>query len=197
MSGPGLTDAFAQVQTAGFPDPVRLDILLIHKMIGPTRFTRPNLPRSIAALLALIPALAVGFGLDALTNNAAMARQPDFMMPVKETDNLKDSLDALSADQVDEARKLGGRLPAASLDRHILTWAIAMHGGPDVSSTEIAAAAAALPGWPGAETLRSNTERALYRENPAPEIVVKAFGGRAPQTLQGILLLTRAHLAAR
>ena len=83
----------------------------------------------------------------------------------------------------------------ASLDRHILTWAIAMEGGQAVTSGEIATAAQALPGWPGMEALRGNSERALRREDPAPRVVVEAFGDTAPQTADGAIVLARALVA--
>ncbi len=148
-----------------------------------------------AGLLALLPLVGTAAGLFALSS-PALARQADFTRPDSEADRLKDSLDALSAEKVAEARSVRDRLPENSLDRHILAWAIAMHGGPDVPSSEIAATAAALAGWPGMETLRINRERALYRERPDPLEVIQAFADSAPETLQGVLLLTRAHAAA-
>jgi soluble lytic murein transglycosylase len=52
-----------------------------------------------------------------------------------------------------------------------------------------------LPNWPGAEVLRRNSERALYRENPDAATVVAAFNGSQPQTREGVILLTRAYVA--
>ena len=147
-----------------------------------------------ALLVALLPATALATGAEALLATAH-ARPPDFMMPARKADPLKTGLDALSAESVREARRLRDSLPEGSLDRQVLTWAIAMHGGPDVPSSEIASAALTLPGWPGMDTLRRNSERALYRERPEPGAVIAAFGGTAPQTVQGIILLTRAHTA--
>src|SRR5690606_21922957 len=43
--------------------------------------------------------------------------------------------------------------------------------------------------------LRRNGERALYRENPEPQTVVQAFGGRQPLTREGVVLLARAYVA--
>jgi soluble lytic murein transglycosylase len=77
----------------------------------------------------------------------------------------------------------------------VLAWAIALYGGDKVPSGEIAATAAMLPGWPGLIALRNNSERALYRENPAPETVIQAFGGSQPLTLEGTVLLARAYVA--
>jgi soluble lytic murein transglycosylase len=108
---------------------------------------------------------------------------------------LKAGLDALSAGDVAGARLYRIKLPDDSLDRHILSWAIALSGNPDVSSSEIAAAAQALAHWPGAEALEANRERALYREKPDPQTVIRDFAGRAPATTLGTKLLARAYLA--
>ena len=108
---------------------------------------------------------------------------------------LKAGLDALAGSDVDEARKFRDGLPADALDRHILTWAIAMSGDPEVSSGEIAAAAKILSKWPGTEALRNNRERALYRENRDPQTVIDSFDGSEPQTVQGVSALARAYLA--
>jgi soluble lytic murein transglycosylase len=85
-------------------------------------------------------------------------------------------------------------LPAKALDRQILSWAIAFDGG-DVPSGEIAAAAENLAGWPGMAALRRNIERSLYRENAAPQDVITALGEVQPRTMQGVIVLVRAHLA--
>jgi len=108
---------------------------------------------------------------------------------------LKSGLDALSKGDIARARAARDRMPKDSLDRHILAWAIATKGGKDVPSGDIAAAARDLPGWPGKEQLRRNSERALLREAPAPSIVISAFGGTPPQTADGAILLARAHVA--
>src|SRR5690606_13690039 len=93
------------------------------------------------------------------------------------------------------ARIVRDKLPAGSLDAKILTWAIATSGDGAVRSGEIAAAAHTLEGWPGAAALRDHSERALHRENPAPRLVLDAFGASQPQTAQGAVVLARAHLA--
>ena len=160
----------------------------------PCASRRPHRRKLPTLLAALLPAAAIAAGV-AASPQAAAARPPDMVMPARKTDLLKTGLDALSGDSVAEARRLRDRMPADSVDRQILTWAIAMHGGPDVSSSEIAKAALSLPGWPGMDTLRRNSERALLRESPEPGTVIAAFGGTTPQTLQGVILLTRAHAA--
>lgn len=115
--------------------------------------------------------------------------------PSNSISELKDGLDQLSAGGIDAARSIRDSLPATSLDRHILDWAIAMHGGGQVSSAEIADALRALDGWPGVDALRRNWERALARENPEPRTVIAAFSAASPQTLAGTRLLARAELA--
>ena len=77
-----------------------------------------------------------------------------------------------------------------------MTWAIGLSNAPGVPSSEIAQAAAELPGWPGMATFRSNSERALYKENPAPSVVISAFGNTAPQTTEGVVILARAYVAS-
>lgn len=108
---------------------------------------------------------------------------------------LKAGLDALKQDDLKNARAIRDSLPKASLDRHILEWAIALSGDPAVPSREIALAAADLPGWPGLIALRRNFERALYRENPPAKDVVTAFASSLPQTPVGAALLARALVA--
>lgn len=108
---------------------------------------------------------------------------------------LKAGLAVLKKGQVGLALSARDHLPKDSLDWQVLTWAIAFSGGAKVPSAEIAAAAAALPDWPGASTLRRNSERALFREKPPAETVIRALGGSVPQTFEGTVLLTRAHLA--
>lgn len=110
-------------------------------------------------------------------------------------ERLKAGLDALASGDVAAARTVRDGLDPRALDTHILTWAIAVRGGDRVPSAEIAAAAHDLQGWPEMATLRRNSERALYRENPPPQAVLATFGATAPQTTEGAILLARAYLA--
>lgn len=82
---------------------------------------------------------------------------------VPSSTELKAGLDALSNKNAAQAIALRNRMPQ-SLDRHMLTWSIAMSGLRDVPSSEIAAAQRELKGWPGLTAFRANSERALYRE---------------------------------
>lgn len=44
--------------------------------------------------------------------------------------------------------------------------------------------------------LRSNSERALFKENPAPATVIATFGNRRPQTTEGMIVLARAYVGS-
>ncbi len=65
-----------------------------------------------------------------------------------------------------------------------------------MTGREIAAAASKLAGWPGLSIMRANSERALYREELPAKIVIGAFGGTAPKTAQGAIVLARALIKA-
>lgn len=124
---------------------------------------------------------------------ASVAIRPD-MSIAGSTAKLKSGLEALEAGEIGEVRDLRDSLPEHSLDRHILTWAIVMKGGGQVSGSDIAAARE-LPDWPGKDTLRRQGERALYRAKPEPASVIRSFAAAPPQTSEGLILLARSHLA--
>lgn len=107
---------------------------------------------------------------------------------------LKSGLDALYSKDVASAVAFRNGMPRGSLDRQILTWAIATSGVEGVTSSEIAAATAELPGWPGISTLQRNSERALFKENPPAGTVMAAFGSRRPVTTEGMIVLARAYV---
>lgn len=109
--------------------------------------------------------------------------------------DLKAGLDALSNRQADNALAIREGMRADTLDRHILTWAIAVSGQKDIPSLEIAKAQRELRGWPGLKSLRAHSERALYRENPAATDVIAAFGSTRPETAEGAIILARALVA--
>jgi soluble lytic murein transglycosylase len=109
--------------------------------------------------------------------------------------DLKAGLDALSDKDPQQAISIRNGMAAGTLDRHILTWAIAVSGLKGVPSYEIAAAAQELQGWPGLARLRIYSERALYDENPDASAVLGAFGDTAPETTQGAMILARALVA--
>jgi soluble lytic murein transglycosylase len=158
------------------------------------RSARKNRLALFCAALALAPLPALGGSAGSQT--VAAIAMPDAVLTVPGSiARLKSGLDALSEGAIGEARRIRDDLSASSLDHHILAWAIALRGGDGVPSADIATAARTLPGWPGMGTLRRNSERALYRENPDPETVVQAFSGSEPQTAKGVILLARAHVA--
>jgi len=163
---------------------------------------RPRLFALLGATLALMPAAAIGGGVDVQTTSAvptpALAYQgrPDApASPSTDVAVLKSGLDRLAANDITGARQVREALPANSLDRHILAWAIALYGGDQVPSGDIADAAQMLPNWPGTIALRKNSERALYRENPSPQVVVQAFKGSQPLTPEGVIILARSYVA--
>ena len=115
--------------------------------------------------------------------------------PVAIGGTLNSGLDALSSRDVASAIAFRNGMPHGSLDRQILTWAIATSGLDGVPSTEIATAATDLRGWPGTSVLRRNSERALFKENPTPAAVIATFGNTRPQTTEGMILLARAYVS--
>ncbi|MDX8517102.1 lytic transglycosylase domain-containing protein [Mesorhizobium dulcispinae] len=164
----------------------------------PTR--RPHLFALLGAVVALMPGMAIGGSVD--VRMTAAIPVPEALQAPGETPpsptgiaQLKSGLDALAANNIAGARNARDTLPATSLDRHILAWAIALYGGDQVPSGEIADAAKMLPGWPGTIALRKNSERALYRENPPPQVVVQAFGRSQPLTPEGVMILARSQVA--
>jgi soluble lytic murein transglycosylase len=153
----------------------------------PVPFARPYAPVDAN--------MTTGSVSQALATQATQAAPRPVVTNPQSVAQLKSGLDALGRGDVARARAARDTLPANSLDRRILMWAIAISGGDAVRSNEIAEAGQQLAGWPGMATLRSNSERALYRENPGPGVVLQAFGNTMPQTLEGAILLARAHMA--
>ena len=176
-------------------------------MISKLRRRRKNRLALIAASLVLTPAAAAGASVDSQITAGivlpdrtidGMADDTGDRTPDRSLANivtLKSGLDALSQGRAAVARKIRDSFPRTSLEHRILVWAIAMRGGYDVPSADIAAASAMLKNWPGAKTLRRNSERAIFREKPEPKEAIAAFKGSTPETLEGVLLLARAHAA--
>lgn len=119
---------------------------------------------------------------------AAMGARGSAITPVRAS--LKEGLDATHSN-VTRARAIREGMTPGSLDRQILTWAIALKGD-GVPAHEIASAARDLEGWPGMKTLRANSERALFRERAQPAQVISAFAGTQPETPEGTMALARA-----
>ncbi len=130
-------------------------------------------------------------------SKASVAIRPDIFIGrggSADTAKLESGLDALLDGEIGEVRDIRDSLPERSLDRHILTWAIAMRGSGLTASGDIAAAHE-LPDWPGKDALRRQGERALYREKPDPAVVIRGFENTPPETSEGVILLARSHLA--
>jgi soluble lytic murein transglycosylase len=162
--------------------------------------SRPLRFALFGAVALTIAGTAANEGVDELTTSSIPVpgledAVPAAVVPPVGVAMLKSGLDALATGDVAAARAVRETLPANSLDRHILVWAIALYGGDRVPSGEIADAAKMLPTWPGTIALRKNSERALYRENPSPQSVVKAFDGSQPLTFEGVVILARSYVA--
>ncbi|MGL4489159.1 MAG: transglycosylase SLT domain-containing protein, partial [Rhizobiaceae bacterium] len=145
----------------------------------------------LALCLGALPLYAMLPGKGVVDTQQTSAITP----PEAVQDALKTGLDALATGDVRQAQSVRDDMTKGSLDQHILQWAIALSGGDAVTSAEIAKAAADLPDWPGLATLRNNSERALYRENPSADAVIAAFGASKPKTPKGAAILARAHVA--
>jgi soluble lytic murein transglycosylase len=180
---PAALDDFAQIPGPAFKPEVQdgyVGTPTVKPVAGTSAAAKPTVDQQ--TLTAAIPQLEMP------QPKIAPSDDPDI-------DTLKAGLDALAAGDMAGARSARDQLPADALDRHILTWAIAMSGASEISSAEIASAARTLSQWPGAEALKKNGERALYREKPDPQIVIQAFAAGTPLTVQGMTLLARAYIA--
>lgn len=143
-----------------------------------------------------VPAMKpLGFAADMPSKDVITNAIPQMDSILGASTQLREGLDALSNRDAASAIVARNRLPADSLDRHILTWAIAVSGQRGVPSWEIAAAQRELKGWPGLKALRTHSERALARENPPSADVIAAFGTTRPETAEGAIVLSRALVA--
>ncbi|HEX2147731.1 MAG TPA: lytic transglycosylase domain-containing protein, partial [Pseudorhizobium sp.] len=98
---------------------------------APLPYVKPDAPRAAAFPMPLTG--------DALPRMGRLAPGPV----------LKIGLDAVADRNASRARSVREGLPEGSLERQILTWAIATSGMSGVSSGEILAAEQQLVGWPG------------------------------------------------
>lgn len=144
------------------------------------------------------PEPVIGKSVDLATTASILPRpnplQNSDLTGVDDISELKSGLDALAAGNIDQARSIRHALPESSLDRHILAWAVALGGGDKVPNSEITQTARLLPDWPGLITLRRNSERALFREQPDAAAVIAAFAATPPLTVEGTILLARAYV---
>ncbi|MFN3548900.1 MAG: transglycosylase SLT domain-containing protein [Mesorhizobium sp.] len=144
----------------------------------PLPLARPDPADVTGAILAQPPAL--GMKADPLALRRA-------------ADPLARGLDALGEADIEAARSIRDGLPDGSLDRAILTWALASGGFAAVTAGELQAAMSELADWPGIDAIERNRERALLRGPTEPQAIVDAFAKEPPLTLEGKLALARAH----
>lgn len=107
-------------------------------------------------------------------------------------ESLKAGLNALYAQQAEQAITIRNTMPKDSLDRHILTWAIGVSGVKGIPSSEITTAMLEPKNWPGAKVMRRNFERALVNEANTPQAIINGFGNNTPITTQGMAALCEA-----
>ena len=158
--------------TSGSIDPARFG--------GPAPSANPALARSGPPPIA---------GATAFTSSiAAMGHRNSAVSPIR--GDLTAGLDA-THNNISRARAIREGMTPGSLDRQILTWAIALKG-EDVPAAEIARASGELASWPGMATLRANSERAIYKETPPAREVIAAFASTQPETPEGAMALARA-----
>ena len=155
---------------------------------APVPVAKPALP---SAALSFVPVPAKPLP-PSMQTTGAIPRGPRLAAVNPE---LKAGLDALSNKNAPQAIAVRDRM-AEGLDRHMLTWSIAVSGLRDVPSAEIQRAQRELSDWPGLTLLGTNFERALYRENPPAATVLSALGSTAPATPEGTMLMVRAYAAS-
>ncbi|WP_273759584.1 lytic transglycosylase domain-containing protein [Bartonella sp. ML70XJBT.G] len=108
---------------------------------------------------------------------------------------LKVGLDALFNNNIAKTINLRNSLLKNSLDRHILTWAIAISGQVNIPSSEIFNAIKELKGWPSIDIMQRNAERAFINENNFNHAILQKFAHHPPLTAQGMARFAKALIA--
>lgn len=108
--------------------------------------------------------------------------------------SLKQGLEALRSNNIDEALGIRAGMAPGGLDRKLLAWAIALSGKDDIRSGEIYEIAKDLPDWPDQAVMKRNAERALANDNLSAAQILGIFGNSRPVTIEGAILLAQAHL---
>ncbi len=101
---------------------------------------------------------------------------------------LKAALEAARAEEPARARRLVADAPEP-IARDIVEWYLLRSGEGDW--TAYRAFLARYPHWPGVAVIRRKSEAALP-DDASPEMVIRHFAGRAPQTGIGVIRLARA-----
>lgn len=109
--------------------------------------------------------------------------------------DLRAGLAAISAKDFNTAMGIRLNLPAGSVERKVLVWAIAVTPGTEVAPADIRQIARNLSDWPGQSAMLHNFEHAFLRGQPDHAQVVRILGGRLPATDEGKTALAQAYLA--
>ncbi|WP_208975954.1 lytic transglycosylase domain-containing protein [Pseudovibrio exalbescens] len=116
---------------------------------------------------------------------------PDAQTPAAQ---LAAVLDDIDAGRINEALTARNRMPD-NLDRRIVDWRLMVAGGPQVPTQNITQFAASAPHWPSPKIARTRAEASLAAANLPAGDIITAFGGTAPESLQGKIALAKANLA--
>lgn len=81
------------------------------------------------------------------------------------------------------------------IDIKIVEWMIATGSYSGITPEQMAQLGAKLPDWPSQSLMRLRYEQAVARAKPTPEAVIRALGGRKPQSDDATLQLARAYAA--
>lgn len=131
----------------------------------------------------------------AISGKNLTKREVNFTTHPIRLEKIKDGLQALDSGNLAQARLIRDNADSNSLDKKIMSWAIASSGNRSVTSAEILETSKLIADWPGANALRQNIERAMFNEESGPRFVLQTFQASPPQTTQGVMLFSRAHLA--
>ncbi|WP_353642080.1 lytic transglycosylase domain-containing protein [Mesorhizobium sp. WSM2239] len=181
-----------------FDWPTRFVLAGVLATIGPVAALAQSGELPFAPIPQPRPQAAIEKNFGPGASKASVAIRPDVFVGRDGLDagvaKLDSGLEALSDGEINQAREVRDSLPERSLDRYVLTWAIAVKGGGLAPTSDIAAAQA-LPDWPGTAALRRNGERALLREKPDPKAIVRMLSDTPPETSAGVIILARSHIA--
>lgn len=110
---------------------------------------------------------------------------------------LKAGLDALLNNNIAKTISIRNSMEKNSLDRHILTWAIAVSNQTNIPSSEIYNAINTLKGWPSITTMQHNAERAFINETHSVYAILQKFAHHPPLTAQGMALFAKALIVTK
>jgi soluble lytic murein transglycosylase len=119
------------------------------------------------------------------------------LLPANAPQNVKAL--TLALDLLDKNDAAGAMLATYSLpnrvDIQIMEWMIATGSYSGVTAETMAEFGRKLAGWPSQSLMRLRYEQTLAREEPSPEVVIRALGGAPPVSDDATLLLARAYVA--